>query len=77
MQRRFRTISDLKANESARAIAFTDAMLAGKLAAMGIRPGTLIQMVRSAPFGNTYYVKIEGIRLALRQEEAASIHLEI
>jgi Fe2+ transport system protein FeoA len=77
MQRRFRTISDLKANESARAIAFMDPMLASKLTAMGIRPGTLIQMVRAAPFGSTFYVKVDGIRLALRQEEAASIHLEI
>jgi len=77
MQRRYRPLTDLKSNESAKAIAFTDPLLAGKLAAMGIRPGTLIEMVRLAPFGMAYYVKVDGIRLALREEEAGSIHLEV
>lgn len=77
MQRRYRTIPDLKANESAKAIAFADPFLAGKLTAMGLRPGTLIEMVRMAPFGNAYYIKVDGIRLALREEEAASIQLEL
>lgn len=77
MQRRYRTIPDLKAKESAKAIAFADPQLASKLTAMGLRPGTLIELVRMAPFGNAYYIKVDGIRLALREEEAASIHLEL
>jgi len=76
MQRRYRTLPDLKAHESAEAIAFSDPALAGKLTAMGVRPGTIIEMVRKAPFGQAYYIKVEGIRLALREEEAASIMLE-
>ena len=77
MQRRYRTIPDLKAHESARALSFNDPSLAGKLTAMGLLPGTLIEMVRVAPFGNAYYIKADGVRLALRQEEAASILLEV
>lgn len=76
MQRRYRTIPDLKINESARAIALSNPELAGKLTAMGLLPGTLIEMVRHAPFGKAYYIKADGVRLALREEEAASILLE-
>jgi ferrous iron transport protein A len=77
MQRRKRSILDLKAHESANAIAFSDPVLAGKLTAMGILPGSRIEMVRSAPFGKAYYIKADGIRLALREAEAASILLEV
>lgn len=77
MQRRYRTVPELKAREIASAIAFSDPNLAGKLTAMGLRPGIIIEMVRKAPFGQAYYIKVEGIRLALREEEAASILLEI
>jgi Fe2+ transport system protein FeoA len=34
-------------------------------------------MVRQSPFGNAFYVKVDGVRMALRREEAASILLEI
>jgi hypothetical protein len=34
-------------------------------------------MVRKAPFGKAYYIKVDGIRLALREEEALSILLEL
>lgn len=77
MQRRYRTVPDLKIHESARALAFGDPALAGKLTAMGLLPGTLIEMVRTAPFGNAYYIKADGVRLALREEEAASIMIDI
>lgn len=77
MQRRYRTVPDLKVHESARALSFEDPALAGKLTAMGLLPGTLIEMVRAAPFGQAYYIKADGIRLALREEEAASILLEV
>lgn len=77
MQRRYRTIADLKQHESALTIAVTDPALAGKLTAMGVLPGTLIELVRPAPFGNAFYIKVDGIRLALREEEAACILLEL
>jgi ferrous iron transport protein A len=77
MQRRYRTILDLKQHESALMIAFSDPAMAGKLTAMGVLPGTRIEMVRRAPFGSAYYVKADGIRLALREEEAACMMLEV
>jgi ferrous iron transport protein A len=76
MQRRHRKLPELKAHESAKTIAFVDNELACKLTAMGVLPGARIEMVRQAPFGDAYYVKVDGIRLALRAEEAAGILLE-
>ncbi|MCK6692264.1 MAG: ferrous iron transport protein A [Thermoanaerobaculia bacterium] len=77
MQRRYRTVPDLKVHESAHALSFEDPALASKLMAMGLLPGTLIEMVRVAPFGKAFYIKADGIRLALREEEAASILVEV
>ncbi len=77
MQRHHRTIADLKTHEAARTIAFTDSALACKLTSMGFLPGMSIEMIRAAPFGNAYYEKVDGVRLALRAEEAKSILLEV
>ncbi|MGI9158952.1 MAG: FeoA family protein [Saprospiraceae bacterium] len=76
MQRRYRTIPDLHLHESARAIAFNNPALAGKLTAMGLLPGSMVEMVRAAPFGQAYYIKADGVRMALREEEAAGVLLE-
>lgn len=77
MLRRYKTVPELKSRESAEAISFVDPALACKLTAMGVRPGAVIEMVRKAPFGKAYYVKVDGIRMALREEEAVSILLEL
>ena len=77
MVRRYRTVSDLKDKESARTLTISDPLLAGRLTAMGVLPGAYVQMVRTAPFGEAYYVKVDGIRLALRADEAAGILLEV
>ncbi|MEY3243149.1 MAG: hypothetical protein RIR11_4588 [Bacteroidota bacterium] len=77
MQRRYRTLPELKAHESAQAVSFTDPELACKLTAMGVLPGAMIEMVRKAPFGDAFYVKVDGVRLALRTEEAEQILLTV
>lgn len=77
MQRRHRPLTDLEKMESGKTIAISNPTLATRLTAMGVLPGATVQMVRKAPFGKAYYIKVEGIRLALRQDEAESILLEI
>lgn len=76
MQRRYRTLQDLRQHETARTISIADPALACKLTPMGLLPGSNIEMVRKSPFGNAYYIKADGVRLALREEEAAHILLE-
>jgi len=52
---------------------FKDQHLAGRLMAMGVLPGSSIEVLRSAPFGGGLYVKADNLLLALRSEEAEVI----
>lgn len=49
--------------------------MACKLLAMGILPGTEIELIRKAPFGGGCYVKADNILVALREAEAKCIVL--
>jgi Fe2+ transport system protein FeoA len=44
---------------------------------MGVLPGVQIEMVRKSPFGDAFYIKVDGVRLALRKEEAVMILLTV
>ena len=54
-------------------VRYNDEKVAGKLISMGMMPGSLIVMIRKAPFGGGYYVRIDGVNLALRENEVKSI----
>ncbi len=54
---------------------FTNDRVAGKLISMGVLPGTLVKIIRKAPFGGTCYIKADNLLLALRKDEACSIVL--
>lgn len=43
--------------------------------AMGVLPGSRIELRRRAPFGGGWYVKVDNLLLALRQCEVDSIVL--
>ena len=68
-----RTILDLNRGESAKVVKFVDESLSCKLLTMGILPDAKITLVRKAPFGGAYYLKLNGHNLAVRENEAASI----
>lgn len=55
---------------------FTDQQIGIKLLAMGVLPGSRLQVVRQAPFGGGMIVKVDHNFLALRAEEAACILLK-
>lgn len=52
---------------------FRDAHLGGKLMSMGILPGSRIQVIRKAPLGGGWYVRVDRQVVALRREELACI----
>lgn len=52
---------------------FTNENLAGKLLDVGVRPGSVLRIVRKSPFGRCWYVKIDRHCVALRREELACI----
>lgn len=64
---------DLAKGESAVVEQFKDESLSCKLLTMGILPDAKITMVRKAPFGGAYYLKLNGLNVAVRENEAASI----
>jgi ferrous iron transport protein A len=70
-------VSVLKEGITGKISHFTNDEVEGKLLTMGVLPGSLVQIVRIAPFKGGYYLKIDGINLAVRQQEASSIVLEI
>lgn len=55
---------------------FSDDQMATKLMAMGILPGSVVTIIRSAPFGGGFYVKIDTMVIALRKQEARCIILK-
>jgi ferrous iron transport protein A len=68
-----RTLLDLKKGEVARVVRFDNENLSCKLLNVGILPNAEIILVRKAPFGGAYYLKLNGVNLAVRENEAASI----
>ena len=50
--------------------------LAQRLLALGFLPGTRVEIVQVAPFGDPVTVEIDGWRVSLRLDEAASLQVE-
>lgn len=66
-------LSDLKPGFTGEVAAFGNDVVAAKMMSMGILPGTRLMLVREAPFGGGWYVKIGNYAIALRKQEAACI----
>jgi Fe2+ transport system protein FeoA len=47
-----------------------------KLLDMGLVPGSAIEVLRVAPFGDPVEVKVKGYNLSLRKEEARQVNVE-
>jgi len=50
-------------------IGFTDENISKLLISKGILMGSIASLIRDSPFGQTYYVKIDGLRFGLRKNE--------
>ncbi|MGB4958402.1 MAG: FeoA family protein [Saprospiraceae bacterium] len=70
------TLAHLKPGASAYVSLLDENSYTCKLLSLGILPKVKVTMVRKAPFGGAYYVKLEGHQLAMREEEAATIYLQ-
>lgn len=54
---------------------FNDENLSRLLISKGILIGSIAKLVRVSPFGNSYYVQIDGLRFGLRRKEIEVIQL--
>lgn len=48
-----------------------------RLREMGLQPGIVITLVRVAPLGDPFEIKVRGYRLTLRKADAAHIAVEL
>lgn len=55
---------------------FSSEQLASKLMAMGVLPGTDIELLQAAPLGGGWYVRAGSLYLALRSSELEGIILQ-
>ncbi len=47
-----------------------------RLMELGLVPGTLVEMIRTAPLGDPIELAARGVHLSLRRSEASLIHVE-
>ncbi len=52
---------------------FKNQQVASKLLSVGILPGSQLQIIRKTPNGFVYYIKVDEISIALRQNELNAI----
>ncbi len=69
------TLNDLKPGSAGKIKGFADDLLANRMLSMGLLPGKTIEVIRYAPLGKGFYVKCNGIYIALRKQEATCILL--
>ncbi len=65
-----------EADHSYKIMGFTDLDLGARLISIGIYPGKIIEIKREAWMGGAYYVSVDGIHYALREQEMNKILLE-
>ncbi len=72
-------LSELKDGESATIVAFSDlnAELRKKLMVMGVLPNTDIKVIRRAPMGDPIQVQVRGMSLAVRDNIASQVEVEV
>jgi ferrous iron transport protein A len=52
-----------------------DPAIARRLMELGLVPGTLVEMIRTAPLGDPLELAARGMHLSLRRSEASFIHV--
>lgn len=48
-----------------------------RIAAMGMTPGSLVEVERVAPLGDPIDVKVKGYHLSLRKDDVESLEVEL
>jgi len=71
------TIHTLKKGEKAIIKDFDIDLIPLKLLEMGCLPGSLVELLQIAPFGDPLYLDINGSHVAIRIETAREIEVEL
>lgn len=71
------TIATLKKGDIAIIKDFDVELIPLKLLEMGCLPGNMVELIQIAPFGDPLYLNINGSHLAIRNETAHEIEVDI
>jgi len=47
-----------------------------RLMELGLVPGTRVELVRSAPLGDPFELRVRGTHLSIRRSEAGQVHVD-
>jgi ferrous iron transport protein A len=72
-----RTLAELEVGQTGTISILEENAYTCKLLNLGLLPSVQVKMVRKAPFGDAYYVKLEGHQLAIRKNEATTIQIVV
>jgi len=70
------TIADLKPGQKGIVKGWVSGSPPARLLEFGLLPGTQIELVRFAPFGDPIDIKVRGFHLTIRKQEASQILLK-
>ncbi len=70
------TIVDLKPGDRAIVTGWATDDPPGRLLEFGLLPGTTVELVRSAPLGDPFDIKVRGFHLSIRKSEASLVLVE-
>ncbi len=76
MQKREKSVRDLKIGESGTICCLNDTEMSLKLLEMGCIPGTEVKLNSKAPLGDPITIIVSNYTLSLRLDEAATIMLK-
>ena len=75
-QKSMRALDSLEIDEAARVVEIAgEGALAVRLAELGFVPGTLVRLVKRAPFGDPLQLELRGYHLSLRRAESARVRV--
>lgn len=69
------TLKDTKAGMVVRIDSIGESELKQRLMTMGLIPGTRVEVLNSAPFGDPIAIRLRSYNLAMRRDDAAQIEV--
>lgn len=70
------TLAELSIGVNAKVVSIKEnGAISKRLMEMGVVPGVIVRVIKTAPFGSPLEIRVRGYNLALRRSEAESIEI--
>lgn len=72
------TLRDLRPGQQGKVVSVgTAGAMKRRLMDMGVTPGVMVRVVKTAPLGDPVEVTVRGYELSLRKDEAAQVEIDM